>query len=226
MKNWLRNTLIFTSGAAVGGAASAFACRWAHQKIVEQMNAAFTDEVCKELDKIKGDYEDRINELEAKMAGVEENSPKVIPEEVTEKSSKKSTKKETKKQGKAEAVDYTKFSQGKKGITVADIKKQAQLLTDEVKIMPTETYIVGLEDFSEENGYAKLTYEYFKQDEVFVDEFETPDLDVGARVMNVIHQWEQTGGTDDIYARNDELETDFEIVYHEGSYAEYMSKGQ
>ena len=237
MKNGIKNTLIFLAGATVGTVSTAFACRSFY---IKYYNETITDAINTELDNIKNDYDKKLDEMEKKyQANLLLEAGMAIKAESDEK--KEAKKNGTAKKGRdavqAEAVDYTKFSQGKTGKTVADIKKAAaqQVETQkpakkttnkkETKPEPKGTYSTNFESFMEDNGYEKLTYTYFAGDQVYVDEFENPDVDMPGRCDNIIKEYEDFGGdASEIYARNDELESDFEIIYNEGTYAEWIKE--
>lgn len=85
-------------------------------------------------------------------------------------------------------------------------------------------YIIHQDEFNNsDTGYAKVTYTYYAEDEVLVDEDKTPlshaDLIVGQNNLRFGH------GTDDadlVYIRNDKLELEMEISRLPQSYEQVV----
>lgn len=228
MKQGIKNLLIFTAGAVTGSVATAFACRSFY---IKYYNETITDSINAELDTIRDSYDKKLDEMEKKYQAnllFEAGMATVKEEHEEKKAAKKNGTKEKKSKDKAkeEAIDYTQFSKSKDGKpkTVAEVKQAA---VEQVKKKDREeTYLTNFESFTETNNYEKITLTYFAGDGVYVDEFETPDLDARNRCDNVIKEFEEYGGDDTtVYARNDSLEVDFEIIYNEGTYAEWIKEG-
>lgn len=87
----------------------------------------------------------------------------------------------------------------------------------------SEPYVIHQDEFNEnENGYSKVTYTYYTEDDVLVDEenghpLPHPDLVVGVANLKFGH------GTDDpdvVFVRNDRLTIDMEICRAADSYEE------
>ena len=229
MKQGIKNLLIFTAGAVTGTVATAFACRSFY---IKYYNETITDSINVELDSIRDSYDKKLDEMEKKYQAnlLFEAGMATVKEEHEEKKAAKkngaSEKKSDKKKPKEEAIDYTQFSKSKDSTpkTVAEVKKE---VAEQVKKQDREeTYLTNFESFTEANNYEKITLTYFAGDGVYVDEFENPDLDAPNRCNDIIKEFEEYGGDDTtVYARNDTLEVDFEIIYNEGTYAEWIKEG-
>lgn len=102
-----------------------------------------------------------------------------------------------------------------------NIFKEEQKRLDERD--PNKPYLIGIEEYSDPpSGYDSLTVNYYPDDNILVDE---RDIAIDL-VEETVGEWNLTqfgvngDETHIIYVRNERVQADFEIVRHEGSFAE------
>ena len=85
-------------------------------------------------------------------------------------------------------------------------------------------YVIDMDDYcNQKPGYRKLTFEYYTEDGVFVDDDENPDLNIVMEIgSDLVKHWEEFSCDGDLYVRNENERADYEIIIVEKSYAEYM----
>lgn len=213
MKKGLKGVLIFVSGAAVGSAVTTIALKAFYTKFI---NETLTDEINRQMDEIKTEYTEAVEELRKQYEQQETEDKPEKPE--TEKKEDKPSKK-TKDEKKAAAVDYTKFSEGKKK-KVKDPRTEA--MEEIVKETTNEAgnYIITFSDYTEDNGYNKVTSTFYQGDNVFTNDYDDPDPDIQGIVGNLIDKFDDYGEGNSLYIRCDANETDYEIIFDDGCYGE------
>lgn len=204
----------------------------------------------KEMEKRRKEREKRAKEL-SKQAKAREEAQKVLKQyastgevevngavlkkgsdgkvKIDKKPSKGDVKLDTNK------TDYTKSY--KEGNTDKHVKLEPKKKTERLNGLKIDEqghvyskaaskghpYIITMDEFGEMNGYEKSVYTYWTYDEVFTDETEDPDLNI---VMYLGHDlmdlWPEYAEDDELYIRNDEQMTDYDIVIRDRSYADYM----
>lgn len=85
--------------------------------------------------------------------------------------------------------------------------------------------IISVVEYSEgEPGYTQVSLTYFAGDDVLCDEGDIPVEDVEATVgqSNLERFGYKSRDPKVVYIRNDTLEIDYEVVKHEGSFAEFV----
>lgn len=97
--------------------------------------------------------------------------------------------------------------------------------TEVPKRDPEIPYVIAYEEFMENNmEYEQSTMTYFSQDDVLVDERDTPIENINLTSLIGPNSLEQFGnGSRDpniVYVRNDRISMAFEIVYDPGSFEE------
>lgn len=217
MKRGIKNVLIFVSGAAVGSAVTTVALRAFYTKFI---NETLTAEVNKQMDEIKKEYNDSLEEIRAKyeenVVKTAEKSPKKPKNE--QKPVKSEVKKKKSREEKQEsAVDYTKYSEGKKQVKKDE---KAEAINEIINETTNEagTYIISLGDYTEDNGYEKVTSTFYAGDGVFTNDYDDPDPEMPDIVGNLMSKYEDYGEGNSLFLRNDERETDYEVIFDEGSY--------
>jgi len=86
-------------------------------------------------------------------------------------------------------------------------------------------YILSHDEFmANEKDYTQITATYYAGDEVLVDAADDqplikPEISIG---MNNLQFGLWSKDQNVVYVRNDKLETEFEVLYHEGKYAEVV----
>jgi hypothetical protein len=87
---------------------------------------------------------------------------------------------------------------------------------------PDRPYIIShAEYFEDKDDYPQVTFTYFEEDDILVDEGESPIHDTESVVGDVNLTQFGHGSRDNniVYIRNDVLELEFEIVRNKGNYA-------
>jgi hypothetical protein len=86
---------------------------------------------------------------------------------------------------------------------------------------PTKPYVIGLEEFTEENeNYNKITLTYYALDDTLADERDAPIRDTSIIGVTFPELFGEDPDPDIIYIRNDKLTVDFEVVKKEQSFTE------
>ena len=82
---------------------------------------------------------------------------------------------------------------------------------------PTKPYLITEDEFlNDKNDYDKISLTYYMLDDTLADEFDEM-IDIEEAISSDI--FNQIAGSDeDLYVRNNTLETDFEIMKVEGSF--------
>lgn len=120
---------------------------------------------------------------------------------------------------------------GKPGVVVKEPPKKndRNVFEEEEEVEETEDgnpiRILSITEFmAGEKSYNQVTLTYFAEDDVLVDENEMPIEDVDATVGNANMDRFGYKSRDPkvVYIRNDRLQIDYEVVRHEGSYAEQV----
>lgn len=220
MKRGIKNVLIFVSGAAVGSAVTTVALRAFYTKFI---NETLTAEVNKQMDEIKEEYNASLEKIKAKY---EENLVKNAqnslkkPENEQKPVQSEVKKKKTREEKQESAVDYTKYSEDKKKKVEKDEKTEA--INENINDTTNDagTYIISFGDYTEDNGYEKMTSTFYATDGVFTNDYDDPDPELPDIVGNLMEKFEDYGEGNSLYLRNDGRETDYEIIFDEGSYME------
>mgnify|MGYP002859386959 FL=1 len=211
MKTSVKVACGFIIGAGVGATAATLYLRNFYTKYI---NETLTDEINKEMDKIKKEYEQAVNDIKKEQTEEKEPEVEVEVEEVKE------PVKKTKAKKKEQAIDYTKCSEDKKkGKKVKDTRTQimeeiAQETTNDIG-----TYIIGFNDYTEDNGYEKVTATRYACG-TYTNDYDDPDPDMDYIVGNLVELKDDYGEGDCLYLRNDQKETDYEIIFDAGAYGE------
>ena len=227
MKQGIKNTLMFVSGAAIGSGITTLALRAFYTKFI---NDTLTVEINNQIDEIKAEYAAKLEKIEAeyvenqtKTAEKEKKQAKSAPK-TTKKETKEAPAKKTKEEKKEEAVDYTKFSEGKSNqgpvTTVKDLRTVVMEQIADDTSNNAGSYIVTMGDFTEDNGYEKVTSTYYQGDNVFTNDYDDPDPELNTIIGELIKKFDQYGEGNSIFIRNDQRETDYEVIFDEGSYGE------
>lgn len=195
----VKNVLIFLGGVVVGGGATYL-----------YLDKRFNDRLDREVEDVKSYYaaknaDEQVEEAEELNEEVEpsnltlENIPKDkascdIPEE--EKAEYEKLLKKT---------DYAKKAAKKKSP-----KKKEEILEKEPYIIDADTY------YEKKSKYDKRVLTYYEKDDVFVEDDENIVKDgyiiVGKENMDPINfkEYDST-----IYVRNEDLKTDFEVIFED-----------
>lgn len=128
-----------------------------------------------------------------------------------------------------EKVDYTRYFDKKKEETNIDVEETPEEEEDDTPVNEDQEYVeeppytISPEDFATKMDYEKVTLTYFKGDKVFMDEDEEKIDDVlkliGENNMQFVGQYEP--GV--LYVRNEQFETDYEVIFEECKYVEYLN---
>jgi len=91
----------------------------------------------------------------------------------------------------------------------------------------TAPYIITVEEFldaSNADARASITLTYYTEDDVLADDKDIPidNIDETIGTENLAHFGEDSGDGNIVYVRNDHLDVDFEVIRHQGNYAELV----
>ena len=212
MKTGIKVALGFIAGASIGAACTALYFR----KEFEKINAEFTEQVNTEIEKIKQDYKEAIDKLtEETMKEPEIKDTKV------EKPVKSEVKKKSKEEKAEEATDYTQYSADKKKgkKTVKDVKAEAikNIIADKTDD-ETGSEIISMDEYTDDNGYEKITTTYYPADNVFTNDYDDPDPDMVNFVGRLTEKFDEYGEGKSLYVRNNQAQVDIEVIFEDGHY--------
>ena len=189
MKEYIGKSLIFLTGIAVGAAISWKYAETKYKKIAEE-----------EIESVKETFENRLKNVKR----LEDVAKSVIDVSEKEKQQKEVDLKEY-----TDIIKHAEYGQTNQ----ADISKDVK----EGKIMADRPYIISPEEFGENPYYDTISLTYYS-DKVLTDEddIEIEDVDglIGEDSLNHFGEYED----DSVFVRNDELQTDYEILLDERAY--------
>ena len=189
MKEYIGKSLIFLTGIAVGAAISWKYAETKYKKIAEE-----------EIESVKETFENRLKNVKR----LEDVAKSVIDISEKEKQQKEVDLKEY-----TDIIKHAEYGQTNQ----ADISKDVK----EGKIMADRPYIISPEEFGENPYYDTISLTYYS-DKVLTDEddIEIEDVDglIGEDSLNHFGEYE----ADSVFVRNDELQTDYEILLDERAY--------
>lgn len=196
MNNVVKNTFIFTAGAAIGSAVTFILlrskCEQIIQEEVEAMREFYSETIASEAVEVEQEVVDKIKD-----------EPKPVAD--------------TKK------PDFTGYATRLKegGYTnYSDIFSKDKEGTQETMDRP---YVIAPEEFGDIDDYERISLTYYS-DKVLTDEddelIEDVDDIVGLDSLNTFGQYED----DSVYVRNDRLKCDYEILLDERDYSDIARK--
>ena len=200
MSNSLKNIIIFVAGAAVGSVAT-----W--KLIVSKYTKYADDEIAEVRDYYRKKYSNLDNTTETKddipEPTVEERAAEVI--------------RLARKNG---YVNYSDMSD-KQEETMKNIDVSEYIVED-------GPYQITPEEFDTKDGYTVVSLTYYS-DKVVTDEdgdrVENVEDLVGEDTLSLIGTMDEDGDIlDAVYARNDNLKADYEILYDQRTYASVSNR--
>lgn len=125
--------------------------------------------------------------------------------------------------GVSEGKKSVKFEEKRKNVTYNGCKIDEIGHVYSNAASKGKPYIITMDEYTDMNGYDKQTYSFWTYDEVFVDEHDEPDLNICMYIgHDLMDLWHEYAEDESLFVRNDQQHTDYEIVIHDRSYAEYM----
>ena len=212
MNSTLKGMLLFMAGALVGAGIT-------YKLVCDHYEATIDDLMAEpvEEDEKKVVYEDALASMkDATIEGLRMGAPKP-----------------------AQQHDYTRYSKPDLAELAEDVMKRANVEDSvmEVDEAPSEPagseviemdrpFVIDAEDFlNDKDEYEKITISYYMLDNVLADErdelINDSDYIVGDKNLSTVVP-SDSPHQQYLYVRNDELETDFEIMIVEGSYQEMV----
>ena len=198
--NWLKTIAIFGVGAAAGFGAGWLYFKKKYEKIanddIAEVKKYYLDKHLKEVSKVE--------ELKKQSDVVDKEVKKVA--EIVEKGPSRASQK----------VDYNNIQKREEQEMRAEAESPEE---DE----PTSPYIITEDEFLEgNNDYDKISLTYFMMDDTLADDSETL-VDIEETIStDIFNQMADSDDDRDWYVRNNELQTDFEIMKVEGSFSDRM----
>lgn len=187
--NFLKGSLLFGVGAALGFGCGLLFFKEKYKRIADE-----------EIDSVKSYYQDKMIAERARIDKIEENSKKL--DEVIDEYTKKEEKPRTK---------YNKVGETKEDEEVKAEQENPE--EDE----PTKPYLITEEEFlNDKNEYDKISLTYYTYDDTLADEYDEM-IDIEESISSDIYN-QLASSEEDLYVRNNTLETDFEIMRVEASF--------
>lgn len=191
--NFLKGSLLFSVGAALG-----FGCGWYFFK---EKYRRIADE---EIDSVKKYYLEKHLKEQKELEKLEKDS-----EKLDEAIEKYTDKKETEK------TEYHKIGENDKKEEEA-LKAEKESPEEEE---PSRPYLITEDEFlNDKNEYDKISLTYYMFDDTLADEYDEL-IDIEETISTDIYN-QIAGSEEDLYVRNNVIETDFEIMKVEGSFHE------
>lgn len=192
----IKEIIIFGVGAAVG-----FGGSWLLFK------KKYEDKADQEIDEVKKYYLDKFLIEQKKVEKLEKESKKI--DEAIEKI-------ETKEEKKAGAISKYTTAYNKVRKEEEEVKAEAESPEEDE---PTKPYLITEEEFlNDKNEYDKLSLTYYTFDDTLSDECDEM-VDIEETISSDIYN-QLADSNEDLYVRNNSIETDFEIMRVEGSFHE------
>lgn len=195
----IKEIVIFAAGAAIGVGGSFL-----------YFKKKYKSEADNEVNEVRQYYQKKIEKEKERLDKLENESNKIDKaiEEYTEKA--KDISKKTK-------VKYNKISEDEKtqiGKENEEVKAEAESPEEDE---PTKPYLITEEEFlNDKNDYDKISLTYYMFDDTLADESDEM-IDIEENISSDIYN-QIAGSDEDLYVRNNTLQTDFEIMRVEGSF--------
>lgn len=195
----IKKIVIFAAGAAIGVGGSFL-----------YFKKKYKSEADNEVNEVRQYYQKKIEKEKERLDKLENESNKIDKaiEEYTEKA--KDISKKTK-------VKYNKISEDEKtqiGKENEEVKAEAESPEEDE---PTKPYLITEEEFlNDKNDYDKISLTYYMFDDTLADESDEM-IDIEENISSDIYN-QIAGSDEDLYVRNNVLQTDFEIMRVEGSF--------
>lgn len=186
----IKEIAIFAVGAAVGVGGSFI-----------YFKKKYKSEADEEINEVRKYYQEKFDKEKARIDKLEEESNKI------DKAIKEYEKIDTKKV----KVKYNKVEEDKEEEIV---KAEAESPEEDE---PTKPYLITEEEFlNDKNDYDKISLTYYMFDDTLADESDEM-IDIEENISTDIYN-QIAGSDEDLYVRNNTLQTDFEIMRVEGSF--------
>lgn len=204
MSNIIKNSLILTTGIAIGGAAGYFVTKKALQ-------AKYELEVDEQIRDVKEYY--RLLR-------------KDLPIEELEVRDEKETVNEKLVQALKTEPTYSEMIVEYAGDDEPEESEEPMIEEPEDEERdPSKPYIISIEEYMQDRpNYDKNTLTYFEEDDVTCDERESviPDAENVIGTEALTRFGDKSKNENAVYVRNEELEADFEILLDKRSYSEVV----
>lgn len=208
----MKNVLYFLAGAAVGtGVTYALLRKYYNETIIPEIREDYKERLEYEVNAAKEhqEYDDQAETYQTETEDDEE----------VKTTKKKSVALKSSRDKEDKGFDYSACS---KSSNVKVDTEAADKSMDETKQKNNKIYCISEDDFIELNGCEKVTLTYFAGDDVFMNEYEQPEINglklIGRAQLKEIKNYEGNA----IYVHNTHTDTDYEVIYEEGSYADYI----
>ena len=186
----IKEIAIFAVGAAVGVGGSFI-----------YFKKKYKSEADEEINEVRKYYQEKFDKEKARIDKLEEESNKI------DKAIKEYEKIDTKKV----KVKYNKVEEDQEEEIV---KAEAESPEEDE---PTKPYLITEEEFlNDKNDYDKISLTYYMFDDTLADESDEM-IDIEENISTDIYN-QIAGSDEDLYVRNNTLQTDFEIMRVEGSF--------
>lgn len=203
MRRAVTNALFFGAGAATGALTAYLA-----------LNKALNARVDAEIADMKNYYEKKASALS------QIDIPKESTEEAAEPEKPEFSEEEIKKYDEiADTYDTPVRKTRKKKAKVSKTDNSG------VKMMP---YIISEAEYDESNGFDKVILSFFEDDEIVMDENEevvTEAIDIlGDANLSALR--DNTVIEGEIFIRNEQYGTDYQVVLESGSYQNFLENNE
>ena len=199
----IKEIAIFGAGVAVGIGAGWFFFKEKYKRIADN-----------EIDDVKKYYLEKRLEDKKQMDILMDTSKRLdkVVEEYTSGDEKVAENEEKEPSRTSQKTKYNKVGEDEK--EEETVKAEAESPEEDE---PTKPYLITEDEFlNDKNNYDKISLTYYMMDDTLADEFDEM-IDIEEAISTDIYN-QIAGSDEDLYVRNNTLETDFEIMKVEGSF--------
>ena len=201
----MRKPLVFAIGTLLGGAIGAGSTYFV-------INKRYEERANKEMDEIRSHYISEIDALKSEIATLKQEAAEELEKLQEEKPAKaKKAKSKVEEEADDDDSEYKRVLAKQNYSDISEEKKPKK-----EKKSPNRPYCITPEQYQIESQYAKVTLDYWNGNGYFtnIEGDEEPEAGVWIDVANTLSRvgdYEE----DTLYVRNDRLQTDYEIYFHE-----------
>lgn len=194
-----RELLYLVSGMAIGAAGA-----------IIGLKEYFTIKMNDEISALADYYDQKIDDIKA---GLKFHDPEIDAD--FDEQEKKEKKVESKRSAKPDAEVEPDYKE------IIEKLNYNQYSTKSSK--ETGPYIISFEEYSDYTNYIKKIVSYFSEDEVAMDSETEEVIDDVNKVLG-FKNLEDFGDNNEIYIRNEELGTDYQVVLETSSYQDFLNE--
>lgn len=194
-----RELLYLVSGMAIGAAGA-----------IIGLKEYFAIKMNDEISSLADYYDQKIDDIKA---GLKFHDPEIDAD--FDEQEKKEKKVESKRSAKPDAEVEPDYDE------IIEKLNYNQYSTKSSK--ETGPYIISFDEYNDDTNYIKKIISYFSEDEVAMDSETEEVIDDVNKILG-FENLEDFGDNNEIYIRNEELGTDYQVVLETSSYQDFLNE--